>query len=56
MKSQVRVNGKDLRGQISDVRIQWTPLKSDICILTSDVSAVACAALDHSRSTYPERA
>jgi hypothetical protein len=40
------VNGKDVRGQNTDVRIQISPgpgpriLDSDICILTSDIFAV----------------
>ena len=54
MKGQA--NGKDLRGQNSDFRIQWNPLKSDICILTSDVSAVAYLGLDTLRSTHAEDA
>jgi hypothetical protein len=56
MKRQPRVNGRDVRGQNSDFRIQCNALNSDICILTSDVFAVTCAALDNSRSAYPEDA
>ena len=63
MRNQAGVNGKDVRRQNSEVRSQWNPLNSEICILNSDVFAFDVlnsdvfafdvhAVLDSSRSTH----